>query len=109
MVETKFNQTVQKTNKFSVTLRENDINSCTYRIDQKLFDTLKKYLEPFRSMQPKPRKIKCVETGTIFNSAREASDWVEFVREIAYCNMDLIKNACRRKGTSFGYHWEFAD
>ena len=55
----KNNFSIPKTHKFSVTLRENDTNSCTYRIDQKLFDPLKKYLEPFRSLQPKPRKIKC--------------------------------------------------
>ena len=100
---------LNKPHKFSITLKENNVNSCTYRVNRKLFDTLKKYLEPFRSLQPVARKVKCIETGTIFNSPREASHWLKFVREISYCNMDLIKNACRRKGTSFGYHWEFVD
>ena len=95
--------------KFTIMLKENDESQGTYRINSRTFDILKKYLEPYRSLPPKTRKIRCVETGKIFNSAREASDWVEFVREISYCNMDLIKNACRRKGTSFGYHWEFVD
>jgi len=100
----------RKMNKYSVTLRENDKNSCTYKIDQKLFDTLKKYLEPFRSLQPEARKIRCIETGKVFDCARKASEWLEFITEREYCNMDLIKQACRKKnGSSYGYHWEFAD
>ena len=98
---------LNKQRKFSIILKENDNNSCTYRIDRKLFDTLKKYLEPFRSLQPKARKIKCIETGQIFNSAWEASKWLEFVRETDYCNIDLIKRACRKNGTSFGNISEF--
>ena len=33
--------TIKKTNKFSVILKENDKNSCTYQINRMLFDTLK--------------------------------------------------------------------
>ncbi len=92
--------------KFSITLRENNANPSSYKVDRKIFDTLKKYLEPFRSLQSKAKKIKCVETGQIFNSAREASRWIEFVREIYYCDMNLIKQACKGKQkTSYGYHW----
>lgn len=99
-----------KQHKFSITLRENDANSCTYKVSRKIFDTLKKYLEPFRSLQTKAKKIKCIETGQIFNSAREASHWVEFVRETTYCDMNLIKLACKGKQkTSYGYHWEFVE
>lgn len=60
-----------KQRKFSITLRENNANPCTYKVDRKIFDTLKKYLEPFRSLQSQAKKIKCIETGQIFNSARE--------------------------------------
>ena len=99
---------LNKKRKFSITLRENDSNSCTYRVNRKIYDTLKKYLEPFQSYQPKPRKIKCLETGEIFNSAREACYWLEEKLKMSYCNMDLIKQACRGKQkTSYGYHWEF--
>ena len=101
---------LNKQRKFSVTLKENDSNSCTYRISRHLFDTLKKYLEPYRSFQAQARKIKCIETGKIFNSAREACHWVEFVRETDYCDMNLIKQACKGKQkTSYGYHWEFVE
>ena len=101
---------LNKQRKFSVTLKENDSNSCTYRISRHLFDTLKNYLEPYRSFQAQARKIRCIETGEIFNSAREACHWVEFVRETDYCDMNLIKQACKGKQkTSYGYHWEFVD
>ena len=77
-------------------------------VDRKLFDKLKLYLEPFRSLQAQAKKIKCVETGKIFNSAREACHWIKFVRETDYCDMNLIKQACKGKQkTSYGYHWEF--
>lgn len=101
---------LNKKHKFSITLRENDSNSCTYRVNRKIYDTLKKYLEPFQSYQPKPRKIKCLETGEIFNSAREACYWLEEKqkREISYACMNLLKQCCRGKQkTSYGYHWEF--
>ena len=95
---------------FSITLRENDANSYTYKVSRKIFDILKKHLEPFRSYQSMAKKIRCIETGKIFNSAREASHWVEFARETAYYDMNLIKLACKGKQkTSHGYHWEFAE
>ena len=102
--------TIKKQNKFSVILKENDTNSCTYQINRMLFDTLKKYLTPYRSYQPQAKKIKCIETGKIFESATEACKWIEYVRETDYCNKDLIKQCCRGKQkTSYGYHWEFAE
>lgn len=100
----------RKVKKFSVILKEDDTNQCSYKIDRRVFDTLKKYLEPFRSFQTKAKKIRCVETGQVFNSAREASHWVEFVRETNYCDMNLIKQCCKGKQkTSYGYHWEFVE
>jgi len=56
------------------------------------------------------KRVKCIETGTIFNCAGEAGNWVKFAKEIYYCNFDLIKKTCKGKQhTSYGYHWEFAD
>jgi len=67
------------------------------------FICFEKNLEKYRSVSLKPRKIKCVETGQIFDSARKASEWVEFVLEINYCDFNLIKVACRRtNGMSYG-------
>ena len=110
MLQGQMTKNVRTKGKFSIILREDDSNQCSYKINRHLFDTLKKYLEPFRSYQAKPRKIRCIETGQIFYSAREASYWVEANRKIAYCDMNLIKQACKGKQkTSYGYHWEFVE
>ena len=96
-------------NRCTITLKKDDFEPIkTYRINERLFYMLEKNLEKYRSISLKPRKIKCVETGQIFDSARKASEWVEFVLEINYCDFNLIKAACRRtNGASYGYHWEF--
>ncbi len=95
----------------TVTLKDGDFGTIkTYRVNNRLFYMLEKSLEKFRSISPQARKIRCVETGAVFESARKASEWVEFVLEIGYCDFNLIKAACRRQnGMSYGYHWEFAD
>jgi len=96
--------------RYSVTLKENDTNSSTYRVSRKIFDTLKKYLEPFRSYQSQAKKIQCVETGQIFNSAREASYWVQEKTCLFFCDMNLIKQACKGKQkSSYGFHWQFVE
>ena len=101
MLQGQMTKNVRKKGKFSIILREDDSNQCSYKI---------KYLEPFRSYQAKPRKIRCIETGQIFKSAREAGYWVEANRKIPYCDMNLIKQACKGKQkTSYGYHWEFVE
>lgn len=98
-------------NRCTVTLKQDDFGTIkTYRISDRMYYLLEKSLEKFRSTSPKARKIKCVETGQIFESARKASEWVEFVLEINYSNFNLIKAACNRtNGMSYGYHWKFAD
>ena len=63
----------------------------------------------YRSIGIPPKKVKCIETGKIFESTRAATHWLEYVREVSYCNMNSIKRACRKKGTCFGYHWEFVE
>lgn len=103
--------TTKLKNRCTVTLKQDDSGTIkTYRINNRLFYMLEKSLENFRSISPKPRKIRCVETGEVFESARKASKWVEFALEISYCDFNLIKAACKRQnGKSYGYHWEFVN
>lgn len=103
--------TTKLKNRCTVTLKQDDSSTIkTYRINNRLFYMLEKSLENFRSISPKPRKIRCVETGEVFESARKASKWVEFALEISYCDFNLIKAACKRQnGKSYGYHWEFVN
>lgn len=92
-----------------ITLKQENVLMGNYKVDEKMFSKIKEKIEPFRSYGIPPKKVKCIETGQIFESTRDASHWLEFIREINYCNMDLIKRACRKKGTCFGYHWEFVE
>lgn len=103
--------TTKLKNRCTVTLKQDDSGTIkTYRINNRLFYMLEKSLENFRSISPKPRKIRCVETGEVFESARKASKWVEFALETSYCDFNLIKAACKRQnGKSYGYHWEFVN
>lgn len=103
--------TTKMKNRCTVTLKQGDSGAIkTYRINERLFYMLETSLEKFRSTSPQARKIRCVETGQIFESARKASNWVEFVLETNYCDFNLIKAACKRQnGKSYGYHWEFVN
>ena len=98
-------------NRCTVTLKQDDFGAVkTYRINDRMYYLLEKSLEKFRSTSPTARKIKCIETGQIFESARKASEWVELTLKLDYCNFNLIKAACNRQnGKSYGYHWEFAE
>lgn len=81
-----------------------------YEHKQKHFFEIKQKIDKYRSLPEPKKKVRCVETGEIFESAREASKWVEFVREIDYCHHDYIKLVCKGKHkTCFGYHWEFVN
>ena len=78
-----------------------------YKIDEKRFNKIRDKVEPYRSIGHICKNVRCIETGQIFENARKAAEWVAYVQERGYCHTDLIKRACRKKGTCFGYHWEF--
>lgn len=94
---------------FTVILKESGSKQCTYKIDKKLYETLKKCLESFRSVKTQPKKIRCLETGRIFDSANDASNWLRETHNI-FGNPISIKQACKGKqDTSGGYHWKFVE
>ncbi len=81
-----------------------------YRVDIKRFNKIKESVEKYRSIGHICKKVRCIETGQIFENAREAARWVAFAREMSYCDFGLIKQCCRGKQkTSYGYHWEFVN
>lgn len=93
---------------YTVILREKQTSIGTFKIPQNLYDRLVKELEPYRTHAQEAKKIRCIETGQIFKSAREASHWVMDNNKIEYCDMNLIKQTCKGKQlTSYGFHWEF--
>ena len=90
-----------------ITLKQEDVLMGNYKIDEKRFNKIRDRVEPYRSIGHICKNVRCIETGQIFENARKAAEWVAYVRERGYCHTDLIKRACRKKGTCFGYHWEF--
>lgn len=93
-----------------VVLKQEEIKMGTYKVPEEMFDNLKSDIEQYRSLGYQCKKVRCIETGQVFESAREASRWAAFAREMSYCSMDLIKQCCRGKQkTSYGYHWEFVN
>ena len=45
-------------------------------------------------------KVKCIETGRVFNSHQEASEWLGF-------NKTAVRHAISKNTTCGGLHWEY--
>ena len=93
-----------------ITLKQEDVLMGNYKVSEEHFNKIKEKIEEYRSIGHICKKIRCIETGQVFENARKASRWVSYVKENLYnsCNSDLIKQCCRGKQkTSYGYHWEF--
>ncbi|MCD8024710.1 MAG: hypothetical protein LUE64_04175 [Candidatus Gastranaerophilales bacterium] len=95
---------------YRIVLKQEKVKMGTYKVPKEMFEKIKSEIEQYRSLGSPSKKIRCIETGVVFQSAREAACWTEFAREMYYCNQDLIKQCCRGKQkTSYGYHWEFVN
>ena len=95
---------------YRIILKQEEIKMGTYKVPVKMFNSIKADIEQYRSVGIPSKKVKCIETGNVFESAWEAARWAAFARERSYCDMDLIKQCCRGKQkTSYGYHWEFVN
>ena len=119
--------TTKAKNRCTVTLKQNETHLGTfrppqdifyeiqkdlgsYKISSEKFNLLMEKIKPFRSLQEQSKKVRCLETGQIFENARAASNWVAFVRENYYCSIDTIRLCCRGcQKTAFGYHWEYIE
>ncbi|MBR1425388.1 hypothetical protein IJ579_07495 [bacterium] len=93
-----------------ITLKQENVLMGNYKVEEKQFNRIKDRVEKYRSIGHICKNVRCVETGQIFENAKQASRWVSEIRENFYncCDPDLIKQCCRGKQkTSYGYHWEF--
>lgn len=57
-------------------------------------------------------KVKCIETGEVFDTALKAAEWIvsqDLSVSIASEVAKRIRTLCRGNGgkTAYGYHWEF--
>lgn len=93
-----------------IILKQEATKMGTYKVPERIFNSIKASIEQYRSVGIPSKKVRCIETGNVFESAWEAARWAAFVGERSYCDMDLIKQCCRGKQkTSYGYHWEFVN
>lgn len=96
--------------KYRIILKQEDIKMGTYKVPEKKFEEIKSDIEKYHSVGTPSKKVRCVETGQIFENAGVAAKWAAYVRERSFCQQDLIKQCCRGKQkTSYGYHWEFVN
>lgn len=96
--------------RYRIVLMQEKIKMGTYKIPEKMYEKIKSEIEQYHSLGYPSKKVRCIETGQIFENAGIAAKWVAFAREESYCNLDLIKQCCRGKQkTSYGYHWEWVN
>ncbi len=81
----------------------------TYRVSKEMFLSVQKEAAPYQTFREKTKKVKCIETGEIFNSAKQANEMlVEKGLAGSYTAYSRIKDVCHnRKETAYGFHWEF--
>lgn len=95
---------------YRIILMQEDIKMGTYKVQKEIFESLKSEIEQYRSFGYPCKKVRCIETGQVFENAGVAAKWAAFATERNYCNLDLIKQCCRGKQkTSYGYHWEWVN
>ena len=104
------NEKITKT-PYIIRLTINEKNSETYRVSKDLFITIKNIIKPYQSFKNKPKKVKCIETGEIFENAKDANDMlIQKGISYSYDAYNRIKEVCNKKRkTAYGLHWEFID
>ena len=98
-----------KSTSYIVRLLENDTVIGTYRVSKEIFLSIQNEVKPYQTFREKTKKVKCIETGEIFNSAKQANEMlVEKGLAGSYTAYSRIKDVCHnRKDTAYGFHWEF--
>ena len=83
----------------------------TYRVSKEMFLSVQKDAAPYQTFRAKTKKVKCIETGEIFNSAMHANEvLVEKGLAKSYSAYIRIKEVCnKKKNTAYGFHWEFVE
>lgn len=95
---------------YRIELKQEEIKMGTYKVPKEMFEKIKSEIEQYHSTGISPKKVRCIETGKVFENAGVAAKWASFVRERSFCQPNLIKQCCRGKQkTSYGYHWEWVN
>ncbi len=96
---------------FSMILKNGEKIDGTYRLEKYLFNHLKSWLAPYRSLAPVAKTIKCVETGIVFERSKDVVSWLMKKGLTSYYRADIaVKQVCNgNKKIAYGYHWEYVD
>lgn len=57
----------------------------------------------------KAKKIRCIETGMIFNSGQLAADWVSTITNKKALRYTIQPACTSSTGYAYGYHWEYVN
>ena len=111
MLKEKIPKNVNKRSAFIVRLESSYGSVETYRPTEDLFLEIREKIKPYRSLGIKAKPIRCIETGEVFLSARQAARWLKKINlTCCYSADSIVKDACKgKKETAYGYHWEFAE
>ncbi len=100
-----------KKSHYVIRLINNDTTAGTYRVSEEIFLDIQKQIKPYRSTRYEPKKIRCIETGEVFEKAKDANEMlIKKGLSQSYAAYSAIKDVCNKKReTAYGYHWEFVD
>ena len=100
-----------KNSTYIIRLINNNAMTGTYKVNEKIFYEIEKQIKQYRSFRHKPKKVKCIETGEIFERAKDANEML-IKRGISnsYTAYSAIKEVCnKKKDMAYGFHWEFVE
>ena len=60
-----------------------------YKVEEEQFNQIKEKVEQYRSIGHTCKKVRCIETGQVFENAKMASRWVSEIRENYYCSIQI--------------------
>ena len=97
--------------RYIIILKDEKGKSFNFRIPEDLFLKFQRELAPYRSESAKPKPVRCIETGKVFECARLAHKWLyDKGVSTSYSADSVIKTACKDKNrTAYGFHWEFVE
>lgn len=100
-----------KSSPYIIRLIENETVIGTYRVSKEIFLSVQKEITPYQTFREKAKKVKCIETGEIFTSAKQANEMlVQKGLAYSYTAYNRIKDVCHnRKEAAYGFHWEFVE
>lgn len=89
-----------KISPYIIRLVEDETVIGTYRVSKEMFLSVQKDAAPYQTFRAKTKKVKCIETGEIFNSAMHANEvLVEKGLAKSYSAYIRIKEVCNKKKT----------